>query len=94
MFREVASGARAFWRAKVAWSIGLTLFFCVPYFMLQRVVLMPVRTFLPTVIDDAIDFDPRWAFVYQSGYILISVVPWLIDRRHDLNRYIRGFIRI
>jgi membrane-associated phospholipid phosphatase len=91
MFRDVAACMRAAWREKIAGAIALTLFFCVPYFTLQRVVLMPVHTFRPTAADDAIEFDPGWAWVYQSGYLLIAFVPWLIDRRGDVIRYFRGF---
>jgi membrane-associated phospholipid phosphatase len=94
MLRDASHCVRALWREKVAWSIVLTLFFCVPYFALQRVAVMPVRTLPATAVDEAIAFDPDWAWVYQSGYLLMSIVPWLIDRRHELHRYVRGFVRI
>jgi len=92
MLGDLSTRVRAQWREKAAGSAALTAFFCVPYFALQRVVLMRPRRFPPTAVDDAIDFDPRWTWVYQSGYVLIAIVPWLLDRRHDLARYIRTFV--
>ena len=94
MLREVASCVGAEWRTKAVWSVLLTLFFCVPYFALQRAIVMPVHTFPLSWVDEAVTFDPRWASVYQSGYLLLSVVPWLLDRPEDLSRYVRGFVRI
>jgi membrane-associated phospholipid phosphatase len=94
MLDDAAACVFANWRRKAAWSIALTLFFCVPYFTLQRVFLLPVGTFPPTVVDTAILFDARWTWVYQSGYILLCAVPWLLDRSEDLDRYVRGFLWI
>ena len=94
MLGEAAACAVANWRRKAAWSVALTLFFCVPYFTLQRVALMPLRTFPPSIVDTAIAFDARWTGVYQSGYVLLCVVPWLLDRGEDVDRYVRGFVGI
>src|SRR5262245_22788494 len=75
---------------------GLLLLFgfCVPYFALQRVTLFPMRMLPMTVVDWAIPFDPAWAWVYQSGYLLIIGVPWLLSRASDIRRYVNGFIVI
>ena len=53
-FGHIASCARANWRMKAALSAGLTLFFCVPYFTLQRLTLFPART-LPLSADRSRD---------------------------------------
>jgi len=92
--RDDLPAARAGWREKVGWSIGLTLFFCVPYFALQRLALLPARTLPWSGIDRAIAFDPSWTWVYQSGYLLLTAVPWCLDRRADLRRYVRGVVWI
>ncbi len=91
-FGRVASCARANWRMKAALSAGLTLFFCVPYFTLQRLTLFPARTLPLSAIDRAIDFDPRWVWAYQSAYLLLTIVPWMVTTRPELRRYARGFL--
>ncbi len=91
-FGRVASCARANWRMKAALSAGLTLFFCVPYFTLQRLTLFPARTLPLSAIDRAIDFDPRWVWAYQSAYLLLTIVPWMVTTRLELRRYARGFL--
>ena len=89
-----SAGARvsAHWRFKAAVSAGLTLIFCGPYFTLQRVTVFPVRTLASTAIDDAVAFEPRWVWAYQSVYVLIALVPWLSTDRAHLAQYARGFV--
>ncbi len=91
-FGRIASSARANWRMKAALSAGLTLFFCVPYFTLQRITLFPARTLPLSAIDRAIDFNPRWVWAYQSAYLLLTIVPWMVTTRPELRRYARGFL--
>ena len=91
-FGRIASCARANWKMKAALSAGLTLFFCVPYFTLQRLTLFPARTLPLSAIDRAIDFDPRWVWAYQSVYLLLTIVPWMVTTRPELRRYARGFL--
>ena len=88
---DLAARVTAHWRFKVVLSIALTILFCVPYFTLQHVIVFPVRTLSLTPIDEAIAFNPRWVWVYQSVYVLIAVVPWLATSRPHLERYARGF---
>lgn len=78
---------------KLALSGGLALAFCLPYFLLQRVALVPARTLPLTLLDRAIDFDPRWVWMYQSVYLLLAVVPWTFDPP-NLHRYARGFLAL
>jgi membrane-associated phospholipid phosphatase len=77
---------------KLRLSAALTLFFCVPYFALQRFVYFPVRELPMTSLDTAIPFAPQWVWIYQSIYLLISVVPWLAVHAEDLRWYARGFV--
>jgi hypothetical protein len=84
--------ARAALPLKLALSLALAVFFCVPYFILQATPLFPVRTLSLTWIDRAVAFSPGWVWVYQSVYLLIAVVPWLATRRDVLLRYARGFV--
>jgi PAP2 superfamily len=77
---------------KLALSLALAVFFCVPYFVLQATPLFPVRTLSLTWIDRAVAFSPGWVWVYQSVYLLIAAVPWLATRRDLLLRYARGFV--
>ena len=91
-FGRIAACARANWKMKAALSVGLTLFFCVPYFTLQRLTLLPVRTLPLSAVDRAIAFDPRWVWAYQSVYLLLTIVPWMVTSRSDLRRYARGFM--
>jgi len=80
------------WELKVVLSIALTLGFCIPYFTLQRLPVFPVRHLPPSAIDQAVSFMPAWVWVYQSVYLLLSLVPWLASSPDDLRRYARGFI--
>ena len=89
---STAACLTAQWRLKAALSLGLTVMFLAPYITLQRVILLPVRTLGTTPIDDAVGFDPRWVWAYQSVYLLIVVVPWLATSQTQLARYARGFV--
>lgn len=91
---RIALCARANWRMKAALSVGLALFFCVPYFTLQRFPMLPARTLPLSAIDRAIDFDPRWVWAYQSVYLLLAIVPWMATTRAELRHYARGFLML
>jgi membrane-associated phospholipid phosphatase len=91
-FRYVAVLAGAHWKLKLRFQIGLALFFCACYFTLQHIAIVPVHTFSPNALDLMIHFDPRWVWVYQSAYLLLTIIPWLADSRLELQRYARGFV--
>ena len=91
-FGRAASCARTNWRMKAGLSAGLTLFFCVPYFTLQRLTLFPARALALSPIDRAIDFDPRWVWAYQSVYLLLAIAPWMVTTHSELRQYARGFM--
>jgi membrane-associated phospholipid phosphatase len=90
-----AAGARlrAHARLKLALSGGLTLFFCVPYFTLQR---LPVdaRTLPLSPLDTAVPFQPDWTAVYQSVYLLLPAAALWADSADALRRYARGFVAL
>lgn len=75
---------------KTAVLLGLTAGICVPYFLLQRVVLFPTRSAPETPLDAWIGFDPAWAYPYASIALLVPLLPLLATRREDLLRYARG----
>jgi membrane-associated phospholipid phosphatase len=87
----IATRARTHWRIKAALTLALAVFFCVPYFALQRVPVFPARTLPVSGIDRAIGFEPRWVWIYQSVYLLLVLVPWMVTSREGLRRYAAGF---
>jgi len=89
---SIATSFRAKWRTKLALTLLLTGVFCVPYFTLQRVLVLPVRTLPFTAIDRAVDFNAHWVWVYQSVYVLLLLVPWMMTTREQLREYATGFI--
>ncbi len=80
-------------RLKLALTFGLTAFFCVPYFALQR---LPVeaRTLPLTAVDVAVPFQPAWTAVYQSLYLLMPAAAFGADSADALRRYARGFVAL
>ena len=88
----IARRLRAELPLKLTLSLTLTLYFCIPYFTLQRVTFFQVRTLPLTDLDRAIGFAPSWIWTYQSVYLLMALVPWFADRADALRRYARGFI--
>jgi len=75
---------------KVAVVGGLSLGICLPYFLLQRVRLFPLRTAPATELDARIAFDPDWLGVYLSLALLVPLAPLLARHRDELARYARG----
>lgn len=80
------------WREKLLLTVLLNLFFWCGYSVLARHAWFPLRTLPRTFLDSAIPFQPGpWAWVYLSQFVAASVVPWLIDTREILRRYVAGF---
>lgn len=93
MIGQLVALITAEWRRKILLSAVLIPFFCVPYFVLQRLPLASAWRLPPGRIEDAIGFHPEWVWVYQSAYILLALVPWLAaSAALDLERYARGFV--
>ena len=81
------------WQLKIRLSAVLIPFFCIPYFLLQRLPLMPVWRPGLGPLEQAIGFHPEWTWLYQSAYLLLAIVPWLgAAAASDLERYARGFV--
>ena len=83
---SIARRIRSHWRLKCALYVALALAFCVPYFALQRLPLLPVRTLPLTALDRLLPFSPAWAWVYQSTYLLLPTTAWLAISREQLPR--------
>lgn len=81
-------------RLKLVLSVVLTVGFCLPYFLLQRWPVMPIRALPVTPVDRWIPFEPAWVWAYQSIYLLMPLPAWLAVRRADLRRYAIGFAAI
>src|SRR5215831_5184864 len=76
---------------KLACYAVLTIAFCVPYFLIQRIPWIHPRTLPLTWIDEAIGYRPGAVYAYQSVYLLIPLFPFLAVSREDLFRFARGF---
>ena len=83
---------QAEWRLKAGLTLLLSVVFWTAYgFLGGREVASP--HVLPlTWLDRVIPFQPEaWAWVYLSQFALSGLVPWLIDTRAGLRRYVVGF---
>lgn len=77
---------------KLAFYLALSIVFCVPYFLIQRLPLIHPRTLPLTWVDEAIGYRPGAVYAYQSVYLLIPLLPFLATGREDLFRFSRGFL--
>lgn len=78
------------WLKLVLYAL-LTIVFCIPYFLIQRVPGIHPRTLPLTPVDEAIGYLPGSVYAYQSVYLLIPLLPFLATRRADLFHFVRGF---
>jgi len=80
------------WREKVALTIFGNLFFWSGYFYLSRHAFVPIHLLPMTWLDDVAGFRGNlWALIYESNFLLVGAVPWLIVSRKELWRYLAGF---
>ena len=82
---------RSHWRIKLWLGAVLTIVFCAGYFAIERYPLRLPVSFSFTMIDRAVPFSPRWAWAYQSIYLLLPAA-WLCETRVQLRRYSIGFV--
>lgn len=75
---------------KIGVLLGLSAGICVPYFLLQRVGVRPVREAWITPVDLRIAFEPDWIWAYASLALLVPLAPLLTADRDGLARYARG----
>jgi len=82
---------QAHWRAKLLLTITLNVIFWAGYSVLGHWPLFPVRVPLTTWLDRAIPYQPEpWAWVYLSQFLLVSLLPWMLDTAKGLRRYVGG----
>jgi membrane-associated phospholipid phosphatase len=81
------------WREKLCLTMALNILFWSGYFFLSRHALFRTHLLLMTWLDDWAGFRPYpWAWIYESNFILVGVLPWLIISREELWRCVTGFI--
>jgi membrane-associated phospholipid phosphatase len=82
---------QAHWRLKLGLSVAINVLFWCGYSFLARHAFFPLHTLPRTWFDTAIPFQPEpWTWVYLSQFIASGVLPWLIDEREILRRYVVG----
>jgi membrane-associated phospholipid phosphatase len=78
-------------RLKLLLTAFVNLLFWGGYSLLARHAFFPLWTPPRTWLDDAIPFRPEpWAWVYLSQFVAAGVLPWLIDTKDGLRRYVVG----
>jgi membrane-associated phospholipid phosphatase len=82
----------ALWQVKLRLTAVLNVLFWGLYLFLSRHASLPVHTLPMTWLDEWAGFQPHpWAWVYESNFLLVGVVPWLINSQAELRRYAAGF---
>jgi membrane-associated phospholipid phosphatase len=87
----VRTGLQSHWKLKAALTLGLNLLFWLGYGFLARHTFFPVWTPPQTWLDAAIPFQPEpWGWIYLSQFTFTSALPWWLDTRRALRRYVVG----
>lgn len=83
----------ALWREKLFLTIALNVLFWSVYFFLSRHALFQPHPLPMTRLDDWAGFRPYpWVWLYESNFLLVPAIPWLIVSREELRRCVLGFI--
>jgi membrane-associated phospholipid phosphatase len=83
----------ALWREKLFLTVALNVVFWSTYFFLSRHALFKAHTLPTTWLDDWGGFRPYpWVWIYESNFLLVPAIPWLIVSREELRRCVAGFI--
>src|SRR5439155_12610081 len=91
--RSLPARAAADWKFKAAMTALVGASFTILYLLTGHFPFLPIHAVSLSFLDRAIGYHPYvWVWPYQSLYILINVIPWLADRREDLDRYLRGLV--
>jgi membrane-associated phospholipid phosphatase len=78
---------------KAVLQVATAAVFWLGYWWLSRHAPVPSRPPPLTWLDRAVEFTPEpWAWVYLSQFLLVSALPWLIDARPLLHRYILAML--
>ena len=82
----------ALWREKLGLTVALNIVFWSMYFFLSRHALFRAHALPMTWLDDWAGFRPfPWAWIYESNFLLVGTIPWLIATREELRRCVAGF---
>jgi membrane-associated phospholipid phosphatase len=80
------------WRLKLGMTILVGVMFWSLYLFLSRHAFFSIHKLPITPLDTLAGFQPRpWALVYESNFLLVGIIPWLIASRDCLRRYVVGF---
>ncbi len=79
---------------KIALALGCSAAFCVPYFSLQRLRPIEGRVLPFFWLDHVLSISSPWVVVYQSAYLPIFGVPFLLTTRAEIAAWLRGFFVI
>lgn len=84
---------KSMWPLKLFLTVALDAVFWAFYLYLSRHPFFPVHGLPSLRLDLWAGFRPRpWTVIYESIYILVAAVPWLITARDELRRYVTGFL--
>ena len=90
--REVLRRFTAQWRLKLALGLLMNAVFWTGYLLLSRHAVHPIHTLPMTSLDEWAGFHPGgWIWAYESAFLLSGIVPWLIETREEVWRYVCGF---
>jgi membrane-associated phospholipid phosphatase len=83
----------ALWREKLCLTVALNIVFWSAYFFLSRHAWFPTHLLPMTWLDNWAGFRPNpWVWIYESNFLLVPAIPWLIATGEELQRCIAGFI--
>jgi membrane-associated phospholipid phosphatase len=81
------------WREKLCLTVALNIVFWSTYFFLSRHALFRPHPLPMTWLDVWAGFRPYpWSWIYESNFLLVPTIPWLIATRDELRRCVAGFI--
>ncbi|MDB6124408.1 MAG: PA-phosphatase [Pedosphaera sp.] len=83
----------AHWERKLLLTLALNLFFWVGYAWLGHHAVFPLRNVPATWLDTLIQFSPQpWGWIYLSQFLYTGTLPWLINSKPGLRRYVVGLL--
>lgn len=83
----------ALWREKLCLTVALNIVFWSAYFFLSRHAWFRTHLLPMTWLDNWAGYRPYpWVWIYESNFLLVPAIPWLIATREELRRCIAGLI--
>ena len=83
------------WREKLCLTLALNILFWSAYFFLSRHAFLPIHTLPMTWLDNWAGYRPYpWVWIYESNFLLVGLIPWMIASRDELRRCVVGFIML